>query len=315
MHQFPAAAALTLAATAVAAGQTTHEASVEAEATLLGLPPIGAPAPEDPPRPYRTIRDVSVSVGADYVTKYISRGIVFSNEPSVQPWLELRFALTEPDDDDPHLTWRIGTWNSMQGADAGEGRPRGTRERRLRHWYEFDLYTGLQVDFFDHFQTSFMFYYYSSPSGAFDDIHELEWRLNYDDQWVWEQELGLEGFALYPAMRITAETRHPERGGAWYFQPSITPSYTLQDAPVDLTVSVPVILGFGANEMYLDEDGENIYLGMIQSGLRLSTPIDLGDGDLSIRGGLDVTYVTDSNINGFGNDVEFVGRLGVTYNF
>lgn len=292
-----------------ALGSASPAANVESALTLLD-------ESSDTPG---LLDEIDLSVGADFVTKYIARGIVFANEPSIQPWAELGVPLgprPEEHETDDRLRWRIGTWNSMQFSSArGVGRSQTTLQRRFRYWYETDIYTGLIAPLGEHARMMFTYFYYTSPGNGFDDIHELELRLHYDDAHWWTDSI--EGFSLNPSVRVTREVYNTAVKERWYIQPSITPSYTFEHSSIPLTVQVPVVLGFSPEGWYRDADGNDLSFGYVQTGVRGSIPIDISeDGPpLTLTAGVDILIVNDRAIHGFGKRTDVVGRVGLSYSF
>jgi len=257
--------------------------------------------------------------GVDFVSMYISRGMVFSSKASVQPWLELDVPIRSGEAIGPFdsVSWFIGNWNSIQDGDPGLGQNRSGRELVIDNWYETDLYGGLRVTFAEHFGSSLRLNYYTSPSDSFEEIYEIDWRISYNDaHWWTDSEDDAGNFALNPSLRIAKEI--DDKGGAdgWYFQPALRPSYTFTNLPVDVTVQVPFVFGFGADGQYLEPNGDEIHFGFFQTGIGASIPLDVlpeDAGSLSLSAAVDVIFVTDPDINFRGNETETVAKIGLTY--
>lgn len=306
---------------------TTRFATVVAWGiVLLGLAtPAAAQEPLDPavdvgrgtidePEIYKPA--VEVYAGFDVATKYISRGIVYADAASFQPYVELYFPLAAGDEEGliRETSLFIGNWNSFQEGGPGVGQPRD--EGTLDNWYEADLYGGVAFSLPAEFNTSFGYYYFTSPSDSFVDIHELEWKLRYDDTGFWERRYGTRRFTLSPALRVTKEISEEGRDNAFYVQPSITPRWALSDDPDGPALEVPVILGFGDNGQYRDAEGDDIFFGYVQTGLGITWPLNVlpdGGGSLALDAGVDVIFVTDEAINGLGNTTEVVGKIGLNW--
>ena len=73
----------------------------------------------------------------------------------------------------------------------------------LKDWYEADIYGGLRACLSKDLLTSLRYNYYTSPSDFFRDIHELDWRLSYNDSPLWE---GVD-IQFFPALRVAKEFR------------------------------------------------------------------------------------------------------------
>lgn len=257
--------------------------------------------------------------GVDFVSMYISRGLVYSSKASVQPWLEFDVPIQSGKPIGPFdsVSWFVGNWSSMHDGDTDLGRNRSGRRRLLDNWYETDLYAGLRVTFGEHFGSSLRFNYYTSPSDSFEEIYEIDWRLSYDDSHWWKENADNPGnFALNPSLRIAKEI--DDKGGpdGWYFQPALRPSYTFTNLPVDVTVQVPLVFGFGADGQYLEANGEEIHFGFFQTGIGASVPLNVlpeNAGSLSLSAAVDVIFVTDPELNFRGNETETVAKIGLTY--
>ena len=288
-----------------AAAQEPLDPAVELEQGTIEDPEIYEPT-------------VDVYAGFDVVTTYISRGLVYADAVSFQPYVELFFPLREGDKDafigDTALF--VGNWNSFQEGGPGVGQPRD--EGTLDNWYEADLYGGLAFSLPADFTTSLGYYYYTSPSNSFVDIHELEWKLRYDDTRLWEQRFNIHRFTLNPALRVTKEISEEGRDNAFYVQSSLTPRWTLTDDSEGPALEAPVILGFGDNGQYRDAEGDDIFFGYVRTGLGITWPLEVlpdGGGSLFFDAGVDVVFVTDEAINGLGNETEVVGRFGLNWAF
>lgn len=263
-----------------------------------------------------------VYAGVDFVSQYISRGLVFVDEPSVQPWIELAFLVTEdamPDGPIGQVRAFVGNWNSVSDNDPTTGLARTGRRETLEEWYEADLYAGVRVELFERTQASLRFNWYTSPSDSFQQIQELDLRFSYDDTALWSDSEEDANFALTPTVRIAKETRDSGGPAQWYFSPRITPSFTIEELPFDPRIRIPIALGFGANGQYIELDsGNERHFGFVQTGLGVDVPVDFlgeGGGSLTLSIGLDVIILADEALSVDGDQVETVGRVGITYAF
>ena len=258
---------------------------------------------------------VSLYAGFSVVTEYVSRGLVFSDKPSFQPWFEAYFSLPTPQDAGVLTDWSLfaGTWNSFQNGDPGFGQP---RDDQLPNWYETDVYVGLAATFSERVSTSFAYYYYDSPADSFASYHELEWKLNYDDGGLWEGVVPLNGFAIKPGIRITQEVNRPNTPDGLYIQPSLTPTFVIGDFGPPITVAVPLVWGL-ADDYYTDNRGEDETYGYFKTGLLFSVPLELlpeSAGEVMLTGGVDYWLPNDEIASGLGED-EVVGRIGLNWAF
>jgi hypothetical protein len=254
--------------------------------------------------------------GLDLVTSYVSRGIVFSDQPSAQPWAELDVPVVRQREAGfiDSVSAFAGTWSSIHDGAEQVGETRSGNIRPLDNVYETDLYAGVRVGFAEHFNSSLRANYYFSPSDSWADIWELDWRISYDDAHHWPK--AWDGFQLNPSLRVAKEIADDGGPEGWFFRPQIQPSYTFTDMKQPLTVTVPVVLGLGDNGQYRDAEGNDITFGMVRTGVGVSGPLDWlpeGSGHLSWSAGVDVIIVTDRDINFERDRVTTVGKVGLSY--
>jgi len=262
-------------------------------------------------------RALNIYTGFRFVSQYVARGLVFSDQPSFQPWIELDIPLirhgneTTPLDT---LTAFAGTWSNVNLSGGDDGRARTGRAAVLKDWYEADVYGGLRVRLSEDLLTSLRYNYYTSPSDSFRDIHELDWRLSYHDAPFWEKV----DIRFFPALRVTKEVRDKGGPNNWYIQPSITPTWKVTTWALPVTVQVPLILGFGGNGQYLEPDGDEHHFGFFQTGFQTSVDLDLlpkAYGSLTVSLGVDQVVLADDDLSFQGDGTETVGHTGLTYKF
>lgn len=290
--------------------------------------PLAPPAANPPARVEREElargaerRLFNLYVGVDIVSQYVSRGLVYLDEPSLQPWLELDVPLL----DDPRegmpldsLTLFGGTWNNVNVSGRDDGVARTGRAAELDDWYEADVYGGLRARVTEHLSTSLRYNYYTSPSGDFDDIHELDWRVSFDDASLWPGVQTEDDVGLYPALRVAKEVRDEGGADGWYFQPSLRPSWRVSGLPLPVVVQVPLVLGFGADGQYLEPDGDERHFGFFGTGLAMSIDLDLlpeRRGSITLSLALDHLVLADDDLGFEGEGSETVGRAGLSYGF
>lgn len=247
---------------------------------------------------------LTFSAGADVVSTYVFRGI--EQEDSgliIQPWVEVGAPLG-----DTGLDLTIGTWQSIHSEGTGAA---GNGPSR---WYESDLYAGLGYSINDQFNVSATFTGFYSPSGAFADIEEIAFGVDYDDSEIFGD------YAFSPYALIAFETRdaggsediYLELGGAFsaFFIES-------EDLPVEL--SFPFALGFSIDDYYTDDTGDNEAFGYLRIGAAASMPLDFIPADYGVwsaSAGVDLYFVNDdANLLDDGDDFELVGLLGVSLEY
>lgn len=276
-------------------------AAQQAQAPSEGERPPATVAVEEPPEPNR----ISASASATMVSRYISRGVAFSDRPSLQLSFRADVAL-------PELTGGavtdarvfVGSWNSLQHGNPGLGQPNsGT----FSGWYETDLYAGAAVELRERWTVQAAFYRYESPSDSFAGYNDLELIVSFNDADFWEGRTPLANFSLSPRLRLAHEIGRPGRADAFYVQPSLTPSFDLGDPENPIRVAVPLVAGF-SDDYFLDVHGGKQTFGFFRTGLTISgAPFPAAPG-VRLSGGFDLWLLNDRVASGLG-DTEFVGRM------
>jgi len=254
----------------------------------------------------------SIDTGMRVAGQYISRGVAFSEEPSLQPYVTLTIALPELSGGPfEEVRWFVGNWNSFQFGGPGLGQEnRGT----LSGWYEADLYTGVSAELAPRWSMSAAYYYYHSPAHSFRGYSDFEWIMSYDDTGQWEGILPLKDFTLAPSLRITQEVGRPGRADALYIQPSLTASLNLgrEDRPV--WFRIPLVLGL-SDDYYDSANGGKVTFGYFRTGVTIATPaFELAGNPFMVGGGVDIWMLNDKVVNGL-NDNELVWRFGFRWSF
>ena len=270
------------------------------------------------------VRDASralrVYAGVEYVSQYVSRGLVFLDEPSLQPWVELDLRILEAPDAPVvrALAAFAGSWNNVSLSGRDDARARTGRAAALEDWYETDVYAGLRLRLGERVTTSLRYNWYTSPEDAFRDIHEIDWRIAYDDAPFWDRPGLPAGFALYPALRVARELHDAGGPDGWYFQPALTATWRPDGLPLPVTVQLPLVLGFGASGQYVGRDGDERHFGFFQTGLELAVGLDVlpeGGGSVDLSVGVDHVVLSDDALGFDGSGSETIGRVGLVYAF
>ncbi|GGB97587.1 hypothetical protein GCM10011494_15090 [Novosphingobium endophyticum] len=253
---------------------------------------------------------ITTAVGAAVVSTYISRGISFSEEPSLQAYVTVTV-------DVPELTGGavtrvqvfVGNWNSIK---LGPVEP--TETGQLTRFYENDLYAGARLELGQRWTVSATYYRYESLSEAFEGYNDLELIVGFDDTGIWAGAIPLDAFSLSPSLRMVQEAGRPGRPDALYTQPSLSPSFNLGDPERPVRVSVPLVLGI-SDEYYDDVRGGHETVGFFRTGITIAgQPFADRIPALSVDGGVDVWFLNDRVANGLGNS-ELTGRVGIVWSF
>lgn len=281
--------------------------------------------PEDPAEPRLQIANLdefsshegvkqvdrlSVAVGAGLVTDYISRGVLFAGEASLQPYVTVTFALPELEGSvisDANAF--VGSWSSVKLGSVPPG-PSG----RLNRFYETDLYAGAAVMLAEHWAVSATYYRYESLSDSFEGYNDLELVVSFDDSEWWEGAVPLDNFTLSPALRLVQEAGRPDREDALYVQPSVTPSFNVDIGQRRVRIGIPLIIGL-SDDYYDGVDGEKKTFGFFRTGLTASgqpAPEDLPA--LNISGGVDL-WVPNTHVASGLDKYDFVGNVSIAWSF
>ena len=241
---FAAALALTLAPASALAAETETAAAVEAE--------------EDGSR-------ISGIIQIDFTNAYFFRGIQNERDGFIaQPWGELYFNLFSADEGlIRDVTIGGGVWNSWHSEKTG-------REHGPGPLYETDWYPLFSVGFENDITATLIYYWYSSPNGAFDTVEELNLKLEWDDSEV------LGRWALAPWVNLAIETHltsfGPDKGEG--VQLGIEPTlWELENDTYPLSFTVPAELGLAIDDYYEEDDGSENAFGYASVGLLASLPI------------------------------------------
>lgn len=263
---------------------------------------------------------ITFDLGADIVTQYIFRGVEQEDTGFIfQPYIELSTNVFETED--MSLDFYGGNWNSWHGEETGtDGRDVSSPE----WWYEADLYAFLSLSAFDYWTFEIGYTGFFSPADAFDDIHELDLSVAFDDSWLWEEYAGFE-FALNPYFFVGIEVDDRSEDGdddeGTYGEFGIEPAYTViesEDYPV--TLSLPVTLGLSIDDYYMDETGDDETFGYVSVGLMAGTElpfIPAEYGAWSASAGYTLFFLNDDidGINDTQEDIEHVGSLSVSMSY
>ncbi|KHK91102.1 TorF family putative porin [Novosphingobium malaysiense] len=253
---------------------------------------------------------VSVDVGAALVSKYISRGIGFAEEASLQPYVTVSLSL--PGLEGGAISGAkmfVGNWNNVK-----LGHVEATEAGQLTRFYENDFYVGGAVTVNDRWSVSATYYRYGSLSDSFDGYNDLELIVGFDDSGLWSGTVPLDNFSLSPSLRMVQEAGRPGRPDALYVQPSLSPSFDVGHPDRPVHVTMPLVVGL-ADTYYDDAQGGHPTFGFFRTGVSVSgQPFPNSAENVRVSGGVDVWMLNDKVVNGLG-DSEVVGRIGVNWSF
>lgn len=254
---------------------------------------------------------VSIQIGSSLVGEYISRGIGFAKEPSLQPYIQLNVAL-------PELTGGaitdarvfVGNWNNIR---LGSLINQTSERRPFLRFFETDAYVGGAVEIAERWNLSATYYRYASLGGAFEGYNDFELIAAYSDAGQWDS-VPLRNFSVNPSLRMVQEAGRPGRADALYVQPSLSPSFDIGSRDNPVRVTVPLVAGF-ADEYYDDRQGGHPTFGFFRTGATVSgTPLPDMAPALSLNGGVDLWMLNDRVASGLA-PTKVVGRVGASWGF
>src|SRR5262249_31059005 len=133
--------------------------------------------------------------------------------------------------------------------------------------YETDLYPIISLEFAHNISLTTIYYFYTSPNGAFTTAQELNLKLAWDDSETFGR------FALQPWINLAIETKntafgdHEGQGLQMGIEPTLWTFGEGGDYPV--TFSAPLELGLSINNYYEEEDGSEDTFGYFSFGISM----------------------------------------------
>ena len=235
----------------------------------------------------------------DTTNAYYFRGILQEREGIIfQPWTELYASLYSSEDGFLRdVTVGGGMWLSFHSE-------RTLAAEDPQWFYEADYYPLVSLGFAGGVTVTGIYYFYTSPNGAFTTVQELNLKLAWDDS----EAFG--AWSMQPWLNVAYETENtsfgPSRGTD--VQLGIAPTlYAAEDE--SFTLTAPAEAGFSAEDYYEGSDGENHFFGYANVGLLASIPLSFvpeGAGSWSL--GLGAKYFF------FGHQLESDETLDTTGN-
>jgi hypothetical protein len=270
------------------------------------------PCPTCPPNKGK----VTFSLGMDFTTAYLFRGILQERNGFIwQPYGTLGIKLYEGEGAIKNFTLLGGLWNSVQSEQtlaSGSG---------PANWYEADVTAGFAMGLGDYLTTNVTYIAYTYPNGAFPTVQEIDAGLALNDsEW-------LGAFALNPSMTWAFELDNTAFGDeeGIYLQLNAKPSYTFfSDSSYPLTLALPLTLGLSVSDYYEvpatdTTPREDDTFGFFDVGFTASVPLSFIPceyGSWSAYAGVDVYFLSDTleEVN-LGDSPFGVGKLGISMTY
>jgi hypothetical protein len=249
---------------------------------------------------------LSFEGGSDFSHAYYFRGYIQEDDGFIyQPYGQVNVALTDGENG-PAVTGHVGIWGSLHTARTGS---QGSNEQ----WYETDVYGGLEAAF-DPVSIGVGYTFYTSPNGAFDTIEEVGLTAALDDAGMW----GESDFSLAPSAGVYVETEDNNGSEDIYAEVAVSPTvYTHEDW--GLSVSIPLTLGMSLDDYYVDEDGDDEFLGYASVAVAASIPLPIPAryGEWSLTGTVEYLHLLSDGLEELNNDdqSEILARVGINFSY
>ena len=278
---------MTMTATTAGAQETAGTTGQSGPGPAVQATPIApaAAAPIEIPKRY------TVTVGADFPTAYMFRGIHQESRGFIaQPPVDLGVSLSDT------LTLNVGQWHSVHSGPTGS-------------FYESDYYGSITVAA-GKWKPGVLFTSYTSHASRFATVHEIAGFVSFDDS--------ASRFPLSPKATLAYELDGQADGGSGqgtYFEFAIRPSVKLIDAATPLLLAIPAKVGLSLSDYYEGINGSDTF-GFFSAGLIASTPITTGKVTWDLHGGVDLMWL-GNNMKALNASEGFkpIGVFGITLTY
>jgi hypothetical protein len=262
------------------------------QAAAPAAPAAAQPAP-DPPAP----KPVTLTVGADFPTAYMFRGIFQEDKGFImQPFVDVGIAAA------PGVTINTGLWNSVHSGPSGSDNEDGRGA-----WYETDFYASATFQF-GKVKPGVLYTAYTSPNDAFATVHEIAAVVAFDDSGS--------SFPVNPKAILAFEVDGRADGGSkrgTYLELGVRPVVPLGAHPkYPLTLAIPAKFGFSLRQYYEGANGNDNF-GYFDLGGILSVPLAFMNGKTTweIHGGVDILWLGENmKALNSGDGVKAIGVIG-----
>jgi hypothetical protein len=272
-----------------------QEVELSSESTEIAAPP----------------RRLTGSVNLDITNAYFYRGIIQEDSGLiVQPAAKMNFAAYTGEQGT--LSIFALTWNSIHGQKTNAT----TGDNTGQYWYEADIAVGAT---FTRGVVSVTGAYVvlASPSNAFDTVEEVNITLGVDDSsWLGE-------WTMRPSLLLAIEVGDDYSDGTdtqrgTYLELGIAPGPDIEWGERTVALRFPIAVGLSLEDYYEDAQGESDTFGFASAGARVNVPLwkSQGSSALSLNIGGSVLFLGDNTSDyNSGDDVEFVGMVGLQFDF
>ncbi len=260
----------------------------------------------------------SFTAGVDFTNAYFFRGILQENQGFIaQPSAELAINFYSAGEGNKLNSLSVfgGTWNSIHSGPTGHDDDGSFRDNP-KSWYETDMYVGLRALAYDKVAVDFFYTCYYSPNGSFGAVHELAYKVGYNDADI------LGEWALSPYVLMAFEVSNEadlgnsinnlgpgfHQGG--YCELGVEPKLDIfKSKDIPITFSFPVKLGLSMYDYYQDASTTDSTFGYASVGAWMYIPLNFippqaGTWTLALGGTL---MVFGNNTQEFNSDRPVAG--------
>jgi|GEM_PF-1109582 len=251
-----------------------------------------------------------IGFGADFTSAYYFRGIRQETEGFIcQPYVDFAVDVYRSES----ATWsvKLGMWNSFHGAATLSS----TSDSFVENFYECDIYAGVGLTT-GKWAFDARYICYSSPSGAFGTINELDLSVSFDDS----EYLG--AWALKPSVTLASESGSFAADGGQtgtYLQLGIAPGLSFDACGVQsISLTFPIVVGLSLSDYYEGLGGENDSFGFASIGAKVAVPLTSAGssfGSWTLSGSLQWLILGDAAASFNGSSHELIGTVGVSAAF
>lgn len=285
--------------------------------------------------PISTAR-LSIDAGVDMVSSFFYRGIARENESIIlQPWADVDMRIWGGPDFKDHI---FNSFNFHFGFRSTHISERDTPITlgQDEDWFEFQWRGGITLHAMDRFIGGIEYENIESIRTSFRDVHQFNLFLKYDDSDP------LFSWSLQPYVLFSFEYEKQSDGGylsaaaavdprfseGIYMEVGVRPAFDLlQIGTTTIRMEVPVAIGLSLSDYFEDRNADDSVFGFLDIGCDLSIPLgDMGTDDgrrlqWSLELGVHVLLLSDSlqdlseGAGVGGDEVEFIGRIGIRVNY
>jgi hypothetical protein len=251
-----------------------------------------------------------IGFGADFASAYFFRGIRQETKGFIcQPYVDFAVDVYRSE----NATWslKLGMWNSYHGAATLST----SSDSFLENCYECDMYAGVGLAT-GKWAFDARYICYSSPSGAFGTINELDFSVSFDDS----EFLG--AWSLKPSITLASESGSFAADGGQtgtYLQLGIAPGLSFDACGVQsISLTFPVVVGLSLSDYYEGLGGENDSFGFASLGAKVAVPLTSAGssfGAWTFSGSVQWLILGDAAASFNNSSHEVIGTVGVSAAF